>query len=118
MSIHVKEFKWEPGVNDAEYIRLLKQANEEAHRLMLKATGKLVKMAKSGMYEWISVRDKLPEDNKYVLAVFASGALVVACVFEHDEDAVYWRAQTDDGWESDMDFDPTHWMPLPEPPKD
>lgn len=67
---------------------------------------------------WISVKDKLPRNNQYVLAVFPNGEMVVACVFDADEDVVYWRAQTDMGWESDMDFDPTHWMPLPEPPKE
>lgn len=70
------------------------------------------------MGEWISVNDRLPEQYKYVLAVFSNEEMVVACVFDYDEDVAHWRAQIDMGWESDMDFDPTHWMPLPEPPKE
>lgn len=70
------------------------------------------------MGEWISVKDRLPKKYQYVLAAFPNGEMVVACVFDYDEDVVYWRVQIDMGWESDMDFDPTHWMPLPEPPKE
>lgn len=47
MSIQVNQFVWKPGENDAEYIRLLKRANDEAHSIMLRATGKLARMAKT-----------------------------------------------------------------------
>lgn len=47
MSIQVEQFVWKPGKNDAEYIRLLKRANDEAHSIMLRATSKLVKMSKT-----------------------------------------------------------------------
>ena len=47
MSIQVNQFVWKPGKNDAEYIRLLKKANDEAHSIMLRATGKLARMAKT-----------------------------------------------------------------------
>ena len=68
--------------------------------------------------QWISVKDRLPKKGQYVLCVFETGYMVVACIYEKDEDVVFWRAQTDDGWECDMDSEPTHWMPLPEPPKE
>jgi uncharacterized protein with PIN domain len=47
MSIQVNQFVWKPGKNDAEYIRLLKRANDEAHSIMLRATSKLTRMAKT-----------------------------------------------------------------------
>lgn len=67
---------------------------------------------------WINVNDRLPEQNVAVLAVFASGEMVVCRIYDIDETWVLWRAETDDGWECEMDFSPTHWMPLPEPPKE
>lgn len=59
--------------------------------------------------DWISVRDRLPEQEEYV-AVYdaADGCVSVAYTFEG------W-------WRTDGDADPeqvTHWMPLPEPPKE
>ena len=67
------------------------------------------------MSNWISVQETPPDLNQFVLAAFGSGEMVVACMKE-DESGAYWRAQTDDDWESDMDFMPTWWMPLPEAP--
>lgn len=70
------------------------------------------------MPEWISVTERLPEVDKYVLVCFGSGYIAVACLFDIDEDLTLWRAMTDDGWTCDCDAEPTHWMPLPEPPKE
>ena len=66
---------------------------------------------------WISVEEALPKPYNYVLVRFPNDDMAVACVFDQDEDFVFWQAQTDMGWESEMDFSPTHWMKLPEPPK-
>lgn len=56
------------------------------------------------MSEWISVKERLPEDAKdeYVL---------VACNY-HGEIIVETRKK----W--NLDSSVTHWMPLPEPPKE
>ena len=60
--------------------------------------------------EWISVKDKLPEKRKRVLA--SDGELVV----------VAWIGKVLNMWEGwqciDNEYfgDVTHWMPLPEPP--
>lgn len=71
-----------------------------------------------GMTKWISVKERLPEIGKNVLIYFKSGEMAVAFVFDTDEDFVFWRAVTDDGWTCDCGAVPTHWMPLPEPPKE
>ena len=70
------------------------------------------------MSGWISVKNRLPKKYQYVLAASPNGDMVVACVFDYDEDVVFWKAQVDMGLECDMDFDPVCWMPLPELPKE
>ena len=63
--------------------------------------------------DWISVEDRLPEKNGVDLAYYDR-----TCV-----SSVYYekgRAQSEwtDDYEGYCDFDVTHWMPLPEPPKE
>lgn len=50
---------------------------------------------------WISVKERLPEDGKYVLAYSA------------DDD--YMTVEARHKFDA---FQITHWMPLPEPPKE
>jgi hypothetical protein len=64
---------------------------------------------------WIPVSEDLPDDESEVLVCFADRSLgVTAAVFRHVED---------DGTQKWTDGDheelkqPTHWMPLPEPPE-
>lgn len=62
------------------------------------------------MAEWISVKDKLPEDDRNVL------------VYD-DHDIQFWVAWHDEchnNWytqEGDRVYGVTHWMPLPQLPK-
>ena len=72
------------------------------------------------MSEWISVEDKLPDTKECVLvADWYSGVNYgmvkayynSAWFIDKDSVDVYGDASVDLG------FDPTHWMPLPEPPK-
>jgi len=65
--------------------------------------------------EWISVKDRLPEPNDYVLLYDSSLNLVyegklLASDFYYSERA---------GYSADIgdDCEVTHWMPLPEPPQ-
>jgi len=70
------------------------------------------------MNEWIPVTERLPEQGKYVLVRYKSNDMAVACVFDFDENMAFGRAMADEAYASDCDFEPTHWMPLPEPPKE
>ena len=64
------------------------------------------------MSEWISVDDKEPstDDDLYVMAY--DGDFHVA-VFRPSQSMGFYRYDCDT-----YDVTPTHWMPLPEPPKD
>lgn len=58
--------------------------------------------------EWISVEERLPEDHGYVVVVHDGFSMVG------------WYATRDEVWRSAsmVPLKPTHWMPLPEPPKE
>jgi hypothetical protein len=57
--------------------------------------------------EWISVKDRLPEDASTVLAIDSDGTISSA----------YYVGRWHSGGDLDEDA-VTHWMPLPEPPKE
>lgn len=70
------------------------------------------------MSKWLSIEDRLPEKQNDVLMYFASGNMAVGFWHDQDEYITFWRAYTDDEFYTDCDCMPTHWMPLPEPPKE
>lgn len=59
---------------------------------------------------WISVNDLLPPESGEYL-VFGDGDIDIA---SFGKEAAYWQVDTDGG---PIEFHPTHWMPLPDPPK-
>lgn len=62
------------------------------------------------MSEWISVKDRLPDANESVLCYFHYGPNFPAVICENEYiGSGMWMA---DGSKV------THWMPLPEPPKE
>ena len=69
------------------------------------------------VHEWISVKERLPEEGEYVLCVlkgFNYGGKIQVCKFvpaDKFKDKPYFE-HFRNGFPS-----VTHWMPLPEPPK-
>lgn len=63
------------------------------------------------MCEWISVKDRLPDNNKYVLTVDKKYNMHI---FSHDQDFEYPFCIDPNHTRY---YQPTHWMPLPKPPK-
>lgn len=63
------------------------------------------------MSEWISVKDRLPEGYKDVLVCFENSS-------GYHVDITFYSDKLDygEGWYLTADI--THWMPLPEPPKE
>ncbi len=63
------------------------------------------------MSEWISVKDRLPETEDMYLCYLATGKVT----------EFYLNANEMSGdrkWGYGIDQEATHWMPLPEPPKE
>ena len=58
--------------------------------------------------KWISVKDRLPEDDTIVLIYDSLSKLVCDCLFYLGE----WEAG--DG----IEVEPAFWQPLPEPPEE
>jgi hypothetical protein len=58
---------------------------------------------------WIPVSERLPEEDVDVLVMTNYGMHVA----DLDEDGL-WNASHGDSWQFP---EPTHWMPLPEPPE-
>jgi hypothetical protein len=64
--------------------------------------------------EWISVKDKLPPLGHCVLVVNQFGEMDVAAPIELWASSPWeWRRDSNQCGK----FYPTHWMPLPDPPK-
>jgi len=62
--------------------------------------------------EWISVKDELPENGKYVLCWCSLDGYVIDC-FDCMVGDEAWFYGTRDEYRSSV----THWMPLPKEPK-
>ena len=87
------------------------------------------------MSEWISVKDRLPEGNGEIygenyeesemVMIYGkdpygiAGYGIARCIYDHTdrEDKGGWSGTLGDDWVASMCFI-THWMPLPEPPKE
>lgn len=63
---------------------------------------------------WISIAERLPEDFEFVLVWFAGGESNVD-VANWDSEAKWWSLPNN-GF-NHPDDEPTHWMPLPDPPE-
>ena len=64
--------------------------------------------------EWVPVTERLPEDSGYYLVVHRNkynGSISIA--FE-----MYIKCKIGEWWENDYAYDVTHWMLLPEMPKE
>lgn len=74
--------------------------------------------------EWIKFEDKLPENEKAIL--ITNGEIVTVATFDakaysYPERMAFFDGHGFSGYEWDWLFDEnsiTHWMPLPEAPKD
>lgn len=63
--------------------------------------------------QWIDVKDKLPLDNERVIISCNEGICTARLLDE------YWQMDPIGSYATDgCIFDITHWMPLPEPPKE
>lgn len=73
------------------------------------------------MSEWISVKDRLPEVDKPILALFKLGSAdpqrnMVTLVLKQIQDMVFWKFHLELRTEKLESV--SHWMNLPSPPKE
>ena len=66
--------------------------------------------------QWISVKDRLPEEKQLVLAVCKSGKIFVG-YYWNCHGTIIWAIKTARDSTKNITQIVTHWMPLPEPPK-
>ena len=61
--------------------------------------------------QWISVKDRLPEREDDYLVCFEDGFIATTSYKANENGETDWELWADSG-------EPTHWMPLLEPPKE
>ena len=72
-------------------------------------------MLEADKTQWISVKDRLPEDCKKILVVNGHGYISISSLWRKDGSKWTWVDST--GHFNHVN-DITHWMPLPEAPKE
>lgn len=123
MSIQVNEFRYVQGKNDAEYIKLLKEALDRQKKVTGKAIAKIKELSRR---DWISCKDRLPtEDGDYFVTV-DSRYIPPNC---RNTDKFIWHdgkwvivdyVLDSDKWKKpkykiiEVDIPVLAWMPLPE----
>lgn len=70
--------------------------------------------------EWIPVTERLPEEKTYVLILFdtIAGKMQGVCFLYKDDDGHNCWTWLDRLGKNLFDIQPTHWMPLPQPPEE
>ena len=63
--------------------------------------------------EWISVKDRLPENNQWALCFMKDKSFGTFRVLQWNY--IDWQWNDGDEWFDEKDV--THWMPTPQPPK-
>jgi hypothetical protein len=67
--------------------------------------------------KWISVSVRLPEEGEDVLCYWGDHLSYDVGTYSGQRDNGWHIWQDSNGAMNEFDADPTHWMPLPEPPK-
>lgn len=71
------------------------------------------------MSEWISVKDRMPEDGIFVLVCNDDGHMMIA---KWESEVVRWEYKYMnydwDVWDEEEQGPICYWMPLPEPPEE
>lgn len=88
--------------------RILEEARENANEACAKWEG-LYRAELEKKAAWVSVKDRLPEDYQRVLCLFESGTMEVS--FRASVKGFCYEGFKQTG-------KVTHWIPLPEPPKE
>ena len=74
----------------------------------------LAEQLEAAQHKWIGVEERLPVEDETVIVCADDGCVYAAQYWGHGN----WRRELIGCIRSDTDVTPTHWMPLPEPPKE
>lgn len=94
------------------YIQQLESDNAQQARCIENLTDKL-NATNDALPRWISVEERLPEKGVFVVVYY--GHFIGNLMDVYMWDGECWRSST--GYLEDAE-NITHWMPLPEPPKE
>ena len=130
MSVKVKNFVWQKGVNDAEYIEKLQSVLKAQEETINHAVAKIRKLSKNQKEGWHPVTEPpIPEEGKDIVEVlvtcdFGDTKMVYTAMYAPDIRKVCGYAQEkkrsallldDPEWgRYEVNF-VTAWMPLPAP---
>ena len=67
------------------------------------------------MQEWVSVKDRLPDYDDYVIWCYENGSMFFECI-DKDWDSEYLTYFLDGSGHKESSGTITHWMPKPEYP--
>ena len=74
----------------------------------------LIRHLKAKVPKWISVKDELPPRELNILAVNGHGRIKIMALWKKEDKRWTWIEDSRFTHRNDI----THWMPLPEPPKE
>ena len=81
-------------------------------------TGDIIKLSEKDILsqQWISVGERLPDENEEVLCMMKSNGAVVSgyIMFSKVKKHLEVATNVDFHFEDDEGYEPTHWMPLPQ----
>lgn len=81
--------------------------------LMNEVVNVIKELTDTNVGKWIPVSEKLPEEGRYVLVAYET---IAGCLCHV---SMLWTYATGDYyWDGLHGINPTHWMPLPEAPKE
>lgn len=78
----------------------------------------LINKAKRAARQWIPVSERLPEDGQVAWITFINEAGKHTGEATFKKDKFYYVTDTVNGYYEEVYSCVTHWMPIPEPPKE
>ena len=116
--------KFNPETGLYEYIEPAKTQEEfiAQRKAVIQKLGEFEENAECRVQnaEWISVEDRLPEDNGDELIVCTEDGCVGAArftIYTKEQGFCWMENEGSDFYDGDLIEDVTHWMPLPYAPK-
>ena len=97
-------------------VKIPERSREEIKGLLANWKGIIVAGCDISISPWISVEERLPEPEKDVIILNGRKHIDIDHLTDDGEDNYYWWKSDDTIWCDDDKI--THWMPIPELPKE